>query len=347
LSFFLILSFAFAQDSMPAEDPAEFIRDAYHRITKSEVKDFDECRKLIDACKKHIAHLADSDPEGLVALAREIVLDNPRLLESEKYRGMAPPRLEIKSSLMGAVVVIGGESARALLEELAQMVESGDAEKQALGSNPADLLEVPVKFDRMLTDALEGASENPENDLRNSVRFAQEHFVALVLLAEDVPGLSAGELLKLKELAVNRLLEFFGRGRPDNPLAALMYNSAVAVVDRARRLGVPLPEGAEGLRKLPKGKTGALPLKKFDIGKGKPKEKPVEEAAPREINRETPREPTIPEETSENQAAPVETAEVTHSTHMLLWLGAGVVAAISVLLLALLLQRRGRGQSLS
>ena len=115
---------------MSAEERAGFVRNSYDRITKGEVKDFDECRKLIDSSKKHIAHIADSDPEGLIALARDIALDNPKLLESEKYRGMAPPRLEIKSYLMGAVVVVGSESAYALLEELAQAVQSGGADKQ-------------------------------------------------------------------------------------------------------------------------------------------------------------------------------------------------------------------------
>ncbi len=340
LSFFLILSSAFAQDKTPAEDPIGFVRDAYHRIAGEEVKDYDECRKLIDPCKKHIAHLADSDPEGLIVLAREIVLDEPKLLESERYRGLAPPRLEIKSSLMGAVVVVGGESARALLKEFAQAVESGDADKLALGSNPADLLEVPMKFDQMVTGALEGASENPKTDLRNAIRFAQEHFVARIVLAENVPGLSAGELLKLKEIAVNRLLEFFKRGRPGKPLAALVYDSAAAVIDRARLLRVPLPESADKLRISPQGKEGALPLKKLDIGEHKPVEKPADEAAASKVNRETPPEPTIPEETGENQEASVEVTEVTHTSYMLLWLGICIVAVIAALLSALLLHRR-------
>jgi len=57
LRLMLILSFASAQGGMSAEERAGFIRNAYDRITSGEVKDFDECRKLIEMSKEHIAQL--------------------------------------------------------------------------------------------------------------------------------------------------------------------------------------------------------------------------------------------------------------------------------------------------
>jgi hypothetical protein len=242
-----------AQQDTPVEDPAVFIRKAYHRLVKDEVKDFDECRKLVNDCKVRIALLAENDPEGFVALAREILLDSPELLESEKQRGLKPPRLEVLGSLMGALVVVGSESAHALLEELAEKVESGEAQRVALGANPADLLEVPVRFDRMITDALEGKSDNPKADLKNAIRFAQEHFIARILTCrESVPGLSAEELQEIRKLALGRIRATIFQspafqGGDDtliNPLVDFKHRKVVNALRKALELdvGTPFPE---------------------------------------------------------------------------------------------------------
>ncbi len=211
-----------AQDTLE-KDPAAFVRDGYHRLARDSFGDYDEYRKLLDSCKLQIAILAENDPEGLVALAREIIPEGPTLLEGEKQRGLKPGRLELKSSLMSAVVIVGGDDAYELLMELKEKVESGDAQKQALGANPADLLEVPVKFDRMLSDALEGNSADPYNDLKNAIRFAQEHFVARLLLAKEIPGLSPEQMLEIKKLALERIRRFLSREKPVHPLTVLVY----------------------------------------------------------------------------------------------------------------------------
>jgi hypothetical protein len=271
-AFLFLAQNAIAQQEEPAEDSAGVVREAYHRLVNEEAMDFDESRKLVEDCRKHIALLAENDPEGLVVLAREILLDNPELLESEKQRGLKPPRLEVKGSLMGALVVVGSKSAHELLEELAQKVESGEAQRVALGASPADLLEVPVKYDKMIMEALEGKSSDPKADLENAIRFAQVHFVSKILLAEYISGLSRDEFIEIDKKARDRIYNEIKTGEFKNPLAALKLRKVESILLEAmnKDSAAQLPEDLyKRLVRLDSIKAEKRQTKKIDVS-GKP-----------------------------------------------------------------------------
>lgn len=228
---------AVAQDKSP-DETALLLREAYEALKKGNLDTYEEYSKLIASCRERIAQLAGADPDTFLAAAKDILLDEPFLLESEKQRGTMPERLAVKGAIAGAVVLVGGEEAWALLEELAGKVESGEAEKMALGVSPADLLEVPVKFDRVIDKALRDGGVPPA-DLRNAVRFAQEHYVARILMAGEIPGLDAEEMVKLKSLAVERLRTFLSR-TPKTPLDTQARRMVADVI--GLEPGTQLPE---------------------------------------------------------------------------------------------------------
>ncbi|TET31463.1 MAG: hypothetical protein E3J72_22365 [Planctomycetota bacterium] len=238
-----------AQDSSD-KDHAAFIRDAYKKIAGAEVVDVGEAMKLIASCRERLAIMVESDPAGLIDLAREIILDKPELLEDEKRRGITPPRLVLKGAIMGAVVLLGGEEAELLLEELAEKVRAGEAESAALGSNPDNLLNVPMKYDRAISEALEGTATDPEADLKGAVRFAQSHVVAEILLAENIPSISPEGLAKIKMKALSRLESSIARAKFTNPLMRLKYDKIMKIMREACNADTSLPMPPQWRKRL-------------------------------------------------------------------------------------------------
>jgi hypothetical protein len=232
----LVVFPAFAQENPPADVDAAFVRNSYQKLKNLEFEDFEECRRLVDSCKERIARIVQDEPDTVILLAKEILLDSPKLLENEKERGLKPPRLEVKSALLGAVTIVDGDKGFNLLNELASKVESGEAEESALGGNPVSLLELPVKFDRMVLSVLEGKSTNPKEDLEKAIEFAQTQFVAKILLSDNINGLSQEELLRIKSKVLERIRNSLPSEESNEPIERLVYNKVSHILRKILEL---------------------------------------------------------------------------------------------------------------